>query len=119
MARFIPIKVEFPDPEDEDGSKPFKEKTIFFSPLKVKYLGEFKEVMTNLQKKSDEDEKKLKDNPEYLPDRFSGLEEVGKLLFKLACIKHKKMTREEFDEDISVSDYREIMNKLAAYELDV
>ncbi len=119
MARFIQIKIEYPDPEDEDGTKPFKEKTMFFSPLKVKYLQEFKSVLTDLQKKQDEDEKKIKEEPGYIPDRFDGLDQVGKLLFKLACIKHKKLTKEEFDEDISISDYRKIMNELAAYELDI
>ena len=44
MARFISVVVEYPDPKDEDGTKPLKQKTYFVSPMKVGYLKEFKDV---------------------------------------------------------------------------
>lgn len=118
MARFIAIEIEYPDPEDEDGTKPLKSKTIFFSPLKVKYLKEFRDIINELHKKGEEDDEKMKNDPNFVPDRFDGLDQVGMLLLKLAQIKHKKMTKEEFEEDISISDYRKLMSELAS-EVDV
>lgn len=118
MARFIAIKIEYPDPDDETGDAPLKEKIIYFSPLKVKYLKEFKEVLGELERKNNEDEKQIKENPDFIPDRFDGLKEVGDFLFKLVKIKHKKMTREEFEFDISVSDYKDLMSRLAS-DVDV
>lgn len=118
MAKFIAIVVEFPDPDDEDGDKPFKQKTIFFSPLKVKYLKEFRDIINELAKKGEEDDKKMKEEPDFIPDRFDGLDHVGALLLKLAQVKHKKMTKDEFEEDISISDYKKIMSELAS-EVDV
>lgn len=114
MARFIACDIEFPDPNDEDGTKPLKTKVMYFSPLKVKYLKEFKEVINSLRKKTEEDERKMKDDENFTPDRFDGLDEIGDLLFKLATIKHKKLTREEFEFDISISDYADIMQRLAS-----
>ena len=90
-----------------------KSKVIFFSPLKVKFLKEFKEVINSLRQKTEEDEKKMKDDENFIPDRFDGLNEIGNLLFTLAIVKHKKMTREEFESDISIADYADIMQKLA------
>lgn len=114
MARFITCDIEFPDPDDEDGTKPLKSKVMYFSPLKVKYLKEFKEVINSLRKKTEEDEKKMENDENFVPDRFDGLDEIGDLLYGLAIIKHKKMTRDEFESDISISDYADIMQRLAS-----
>lgn len=117
MARFISIKVEYPDPDDETGEAALKEKVYFFSPLKIQYLKEFKDVIVGLEKKGLEDEEKIKADPTYVPDQFSEMDEIGKLLFKLVKVKHKKMEMEEFESTFSVGDYAELMRQLSPSDL--
>ncbi len=82
--------------------------------MKVGYLKEFRDVLNNLRKKTDEDEKNMAADDNFVPDRFDGLDVIGDLLYKLTIIKHKKLTREEFEEDFAISDYAEIFKQLAA-----
>lgn len=114
MARFIAVVIEFPDPNDEDGTKPLKQKTYFVSPLKVSYLKDFRDVLNKLKKKTEEDEKNIADDPDFVADRFDGLDIIGELLFKLVTVKHKKLTKEEFEDDFAISDYAELFKQLAA-----
>lgn len=117
MARFIQIEVEHVDPDNDADDAPLKSKIYYFSPLKVKYLEEFESVINHLQKKEVEDQKKLEEDPNFVRNPFSEINKLGDLLYRLVTVKHKNMTKEEFKEIFDVTDYRDIMRKLAPDDL--
>lgn len=117
MARFIVVEVERPDPDDEDGSKPMLSDKYYFSPLKIKYLKNYEDTLMKLNSADADNEKKSKEDPNFVPKPFEAIEQIGDLLFDLIKVKHKKMERKEFEDIFGLTDYHEIMGKLAPAEL--
>jgi len=119
VARFIEVVVEYPDPNDEFGTKALKSKRFYFSPLKVQFLKEFKDILHELGKSEAENDKRVKEDPSFVTDPFKNFEKIGDLLYRLVTVKHKKMTREEFEEEFAISDYKSIFQKLAPTDMGI
>ncbi len=117
IARFIVIETEYPDPDNDAEDAPLKMKKYFFSPLKVKYLEEFEGIINDIQKKDVENKKKMEEDPDFVVSPFSDISKLGDLLYRLVTVKHKNMTKDEFKETFDVTDYRDIMRKLAPEDL--
>lgn len=107
MGRFIPVDVE----TVSDRGK--IQNTVYqFAPLTIKTLRDFKEIINQIQKKEKEDQKKEEEDPDFVPDQFDDIEPVLDFMLDLAKVKHKDMTKDQFEDTFSVSDIRKVMLSL-------
>lgn len=112
MARFIKVRCEY---ADDEGN--IKEKIYHFSPLKVKFLKKYSDVIKDIQKKAKDNEKREKEDPDFQEDPFELIDPMSDLMYELVKIKHKNMTKDEFEEIFSIDDLSNVMQKLVPSDI--